>query len=181
MNGKIWVAALALPAVLIPRAAAQDVPLNLFSSLQSKATEHVEVTLDSGLLQLAAGFLSGKDPEDAKVKGILSGLKGIYVRTLTFAKEGDYSLSDIEKLRAQLKGWNEIVSVREAKENTGIFVKSDGQKIQGLVILSAEPTELTLVNIVGSIQPDQLKDLSGKFGIPDIGNVADKAGKKKEE
>ena len=177
MTGRIWWAALMLPAV----AAAQDVPLNLFSSLAGKAAEHVEVNLDGSLLQLAARFLSGKDPDEAKVKDLLNGLKGIYVRSLTFKNPGEYSMSDVERIRSGLKGWAEIVSVRKAGENTGVYLKTDGQKVQGLVVVSAEPLELTLVNIVGTIQPEQLKDLSGKFGIPDLGDIGQKAGKKKEE
>ena len=50
-----------------------------------------------------------------------------------------------------------------------------------MVILAAEPTELTLVNIVGSIRLDQIAELSRKFGIPDLGDAGHKAGQKKEE
>lgn len=171
-----------LAALLLPALAwAQDVPLDLFSALLPKATEHVEVTLDSGLLQLAAGLLSSKEGDQAKAKELISGLKGIYVRSLTFSKPGEYSRADVQKIQAQLKGWNQIVNVHEANEDTGIYIKTDGQRIQGVVILAAEPTELTLVNIVGSIRLDQLKDLSGKFGIPDIGDAGQKADQKKEE
>ena len=177
MNTKILAAAILLAAA----ARSQDVPLDLFSGLMPKATGHVEVTLDASLLQMATRFMSGKDPDEAKAKSLIAGLKGIYVRSLTFAKPGEYSRADVEKIRAQLKGWSPIVSVHEADEDTGIYVKTDGEKIQGLVILSAEPTELTLVNIVGSIKPEDLKELGGKFGIPDVGDLADKAGQKKKE
>jgi len=34
------------------------------------------------------------------------------------------------------------------------------------VVLVAEPRELTIVSILGSISPDDLRDLSGHFGIP---------------
>ena len=176
MTTKIWA------AILLPVFAwAQDVPLDLFSSLIPKATEHVEVDLDGSLLQLAAGLLSNKEEDEAKIKELISGLKGIYVRSLTFAKPGEYSPADIDKIRAQLKGWNQIVNVHEAEGDTGIYVKTDGQKIQGVVILSAQPTELTLVDIVGTIRLDQIKELSGRFGIPDLGDAGQKAGQKKEE
>jgi hypothetical protein len=176
MTNRLWT------VLLIPAAVwAQDVPLDLFSSLLPKAAGHVEVTLDGSLLQLAAGFLSGKDADEAKVKTLLAGLKGIYVRSLTFAKAGEYSRADIEKIRAQLKGWNQVVNVHEAEEDTGIYIKTDGQRIQGLVIFSAEPTELTLINIVGTVRLEDLRDLSGRFGIPDLGDVGQKAGQKKEE
>jgi hypothetical protein len=174
MISKIWVAVLALPAVL----AAQDVSLNMFTALAAKAKEKVEVNLDGALLQMAGKFLSDKKPEEAKVKSLVGGLKGIYVRSFTFAKPGEYSTADIDQIRAQLKGWSEVVSVHGDKENTGIYLKTDGQKVQGVVILAAEPLELTVVNIVGTIDPDQLKDLSGQFGIPDLSGIGQKAGQK---
>jgi uncharacterized protein DUF4252 len=179
MNSRLWVAAVTIAGV----AAAQDIPLNLLESLGPKAAETVQVNLDGSLLQMAAKFLNDKDGDEAKVKNLLNGLKGIYVRSYKFEKAGEYSTADIDKMRAQLKGWNEIVTVRSAKENTGIYLKTDGQKVQGLVVLAAEPMELTVVNIVGTIQPEQLAELSGKFGIPDLGDAAKKAGsqKKKEE
>ena len=174
MISKMWVAVLTLPAIL----GAQDVSLSMFTALAAKAKEKVEVNLDPALLQMAGRFLNDKKPDEAKVKGLLGGLKGIYVRSFTFGKAGEYSAADVDQIRAQLKGWSEVVSVRGATESTGVYLKSDGQKVQGVVILSAEPLELTVVNIVGSIDPDQLKDLSGQFGIPDLRGIGQKAEKK---
>jgi hypothetical protein len=176
MINRIWCVALLWPAL----AAAQDIPLDLFASLAPKGTETVEVNLGGTMLQLAARFLSGNDPEEAKVKTLLGGLKGVYVRSYTFKKPGEYSMSDVDRVRGQLKGWTRVVNVQNAEETTGIYLKSDGQKIDGLVVLAAQPLELTLVNIVGSIRLEDLKDLSGKFGIPDLGDLGNKASKKKE-
>src|SRR6266536_738377 len=108
MISKLFFAALALPALL----SAQDISLGLFSALAPKAVEKVNVSLDGALLQLAAGFLDKSDPEEAKVKGLVGVLKAIYVRSLTFAKAGEYSNADIKGIRGQLKGWSEIVSVQ---------------------------------------------------------------------
>ena len=35
-------------------------------------------------------------------------------------------------------------------------------------MVSAEPKELTIVSIVGEIDPEQLGELGGRFGIPKI-------------
>jgi hypothetical protein len=161
---KCW-RVLGAAVLFVFRAAAQDVPFDIFSSLAPKASEHVDLNLDGSLLQFATAFLDN-DPQAAKVKELLAGLKGIYIRSYTFAAPGAYSASDVERIRTQLKGWSEVVSVHDASETTGIYLKTEGQKIAGLVVLAAEPKELTLINIVGSIRPEQLKDLSGKFGIP---------------
>ncbi len=140
--------------------------------LAAKASEVVDVTMDANLLQLASRFLSDKDADDAKVKKLIGGLKGIYVRSFEFEKAGEYQDSDVEPVRAQLRPpvWSRIVGVRSQKsgENSEVFVKTESGKIGGLAILVTEPKELTIVSIEGTIDPDQLSELGGHFGIPKV-------------
>ncbi len=141
-----------------------------FEKLASKASEVVEVTLDAQMLQFAARFLSTKKPEEAKVKQLVAGLKGIYVRSFEFEQEGAYSKADIDAIRNQLKPpvWQRMVTVRSLKsgEDADVYVRMEGDKPAGLLVIAAEPRELTVVNIVGAIDPEQLSDLGGHFGIP---------------
>ena len=140
--------------------------------LAAKASEVVDVTLDANLLQLASRFLSDKDADDAKVKKLVGGLKGIYVRSFEFEKAGEYQDSDVEPVRAQLRSpaWSRIVGVRSLKsrENSEVYVKTENNKIGGLAIVVTEPKELTIVSIEGTIDPDQLSELGGHFGIPKV-------------
>jgi hypothetical protein len=140
--------------------------------LAAKASEVVDVTMDANLLQFASRFLSDKNADDAQVKKLIGGLKGIYVRSFEFEKAGEYQDSDIEPVRAQLRSpaWSRIVGVRSRKsgENSEVYLKTESGKIGGLTILVTEPKELTLVSIEGSIDPDQLNQLGGHFGIPKI-------------
>lgn len=149
---------------------------------EAKAVETVEVTLDKSLLQLAAKFLSSKKPDEAKVKELVAGLQGVYVRRFEFEKEGVYSPADLEALRSQLRtpGWSRIVGVRSLKggDNVDVYISNTESKINGLAIIAAEPKELTVVNIVGSIDLDKLSELEGQFGIPKLGiKVETKTGK----
>jgi Domain of unknown function (DUF4252) len=151
--------------------------------LAAKASEVVDVTMDTNLLQLASRFLSDKDPDQAQVKKLVAGLKGIYVKSFEFEKAGEYLDSDIEPLRSQLHSpaWSRIVGVRSRKsgENSEVFLKSEGNKIDGLAILVTDPKQLTIVSIEGSIDPDQLKELGGHFGIPKIESDSPTKGGKK--
>src|SRR5688572_19819914 len=67
-----------------------------FAALADKASESVNVTLDSSLLGIGCRFLSAADPEEAKVKKLCTGLRGIYVRHYTFDKDYAYPRADIE-------------------------------------------------------------------------------------
>jgi hypothetical protein len=152
---------------------AQDItiPLNV-EKLAARAVEKVNVNVDGPLLQLAGKFLSQDDPEQKAVKGLIGNLKGIYVRSFEFANEGEYSDADVDALRRQLKSppWTPMANVRSAKggDNVDVFLRMENEKIAGLVVIAAEPKELTIVNIVGPIDLDHLASLSGNFGIPKV-------------
>jgi hypothetical protein len=153
-----------------------------FEQLQTKAEETVEVNLDGNMLAIAKKFLSDNDPEQAEAKKILDGVRGIYVRVLKFKKDGEYSIADVEKLRNNVKapGWQRIVDVRSSGakgDNAGVFMKTDGNEIQGILVLAAEARELAIVNIVGNIQPEQIRKLSGMGlpGLSEAGKAMEKA------
>jgi hypothetical protein len=143
-----------------------------FAALADKASESVNVTLDANLLGMACRFLNAKDPEQAAAKKLCTGLTGIYVRHFEFDKDFAYPKVDIDGVRRQLSapGWSRIVEARSNKENTNVdvFVLIDGGKAQGMSIIASEPREFTIVNIVGSIDLEQLHDLEGKFSIPNL-------------
>ena len=154
-------------------AGGQDVkiPVNI-ERLAAKAVETVNVTVDGALLQLAGKFLSSNDPEQKQIKTLIGNLKGIYVRSFEFANEGEYTEADVESIRSQLRGsdWARIVNVTSKKggDNVDVAYKMDKGKIAGLVVIAAEAKELTIVNIVGPIDLDQLSSLGGQFGIPKV-------------
>jgi hypothetical protein len=160
-------------AFSLPLFALSDItmPVNL-DKLAARATESVDVNLDASMLQLASKFLSKDDADEARVKNLVSKLKGVYVRSFEFDKEGQYSMSDVESIRSQLKTpmWSRIVGVKSLKgENSEIYLKKQGDQIGGLVVIAAEPRELTVVHIDGPINPEDLTELQGHMGIPKIG------------
>lgn len=161
-------------ALAIPAWAAGGIqfPMDL-DNLAARATESVNVTLDASMLHLASDFWGNNDPDQAKVKHIVSKLKGVYVRSFEFDKPGQYSMSDVAKIRAQLKKpeWTPIVSVQSKGEHTEIYIKKNGDQVGGLVVLDAEPKELTIVDIDGPIDPKELSELGGHMGIPKIGKA----------
>jgi Domain of unknown function (DUF4252) len=135
--------------------------------LADKAKSVVDVTLDGPLLRMAAKFLSSSDPDERAARDVVQKLQGIYVRSYQFEHEGEYDMAVVDRARAQVASWKRIVTVTEKhRENTGVYVNMRGEDVIGLAIISTEPRELTLVNIVGPIDLDKLSQLEGQFGIP---------------
>jgi hypothetical protein len=167
-------AALALFGAAGASAAEPDGKLVLpdLTALSKHATDSVDVTLDPGLLSLAAGFLNGDDPHDAAVREVIAGVKGIYVKSYSFDRDFAYSLTALDSVRQQLAGphWQRIVQVHSGKERSSvdIFICQVQGQAHGLAIVAAEPRELTIVNIVGAIDLAKLHKLEGHFGIPKL-------------
>ncbi len=138
--------------------------------LAAKAQEVVDVNLDGPMLQMAKKFLSDDKQEEADAKGLIEGLTGIFVKSFEFDKEGEYSQEDIDAIHSQIPSgvWSRIVGVRSrrSKENVDVFVRMVENKMAGMVVIAAEPTELTVVNLVGVIDVEKLNKLEGQFGIP---------------
>jgi hypothetical protein len=138
--------------------------------LSARAKGTVNVTLDGALLQLAGQFLNSSDSDERVVKEIISKLRGIYVRNFAFAREGEYTDADLNEVRSQLKSpaWTRLVDSRDENDHMQIFVRAENSTLGGVVILAAEPMQLSIVSIDGAIDLKQLSKLSGKFGIPNV-------------
>jgi hypothetical protein len=140
-------------------------------NLARKAKDTTEVTLDGALLKLAARFLSDKDGDEAKARAALSGIDGIYVRSYRFDHDAVYSDADLNALRAPYRApdWSRIIGVhaRDSGDNADVFFKVTANgMLNGVAVISAGPSQLTMVSITGLIDPAQLIDLGGRFHIP---------------
>jgi Domain of unknown function (DUF4252) len=157
-------------------AQAQDpakIDMSHLDKFADRADKVIDVTVDGQLLRLAASFLNEKrSPDEGKIKELILGLKGVFVKRFEFEKEGEYTMGDVESIRSQLNapGWSRVANVRSKREgNYDVVIMSEGSVIRGLAVLAAEAKAFTVVNIVGPIDLAKLSELEGKFGIPHFG------------
>jgi hypothetical protein len=161
---------LTLPAV------AQDLqpnfPVELDKKLAARASDVNEVTMNKTMLKFASQFLDSKDKDDVQAQRLIQNLNAIYVRSYEFSEPGQYTPEDLKTIRQQFLGpdWNPMVKVRSKKGegDTDVYVKMVGNEVKGMFVLDAEPKELDMVYISGSIRPEDLKQLSGNFGVPNL-------------
>jgi len=179
MKRAILVLGIVTLATVIPLSAQIQIGLD---QLAAKAKESTDITLDGAMLQMASKFLAGGKSDDSKAKNLLANLKAITVKNFEFAQEGQYRQEDLDPIRAQLKapGWAKIIGNRSDTESSEIYTKSDGARITGFAILAAEPKELTVVYIEGTLDLADLAQLGGRFGIPP-GVVPDGKGKRNKD
>jgi hypothetical protein len=156
----------------VATAMAQGAKLQLdqLDLLANRATETIDVKLDEHLMQTTAKIFQGKDTDNAEIRDLLKNVKGIYVKSFSFEKENEYSPAEVDSVMSQLRGgsWSKIVGVRSKKDgdNVEVYLMTIGDEIGGLAVVSMEPKEFTVVNIIGPINLDKLTQLEGSFGVP---------------
>lgn len=164
-----------LLALLATTASAQDahIQMSQLDRFNDMADKVISVDVSESLIHLALSALNpNRSPNEAKIKDILAGLKGVYVKRFEFDKEGAYTPADVEYIRSQLNGpgWVRVAGVRSKREGSyDVVMMYEGTIIKGLAVLAAEPRALTVVNVIGAIDVTKLRDLEGKFGIPGFG------------
>lgn len=155
-------------------AKAQDSRLQMahLDHLAAKASQTVDVNIDERLIRLAAKVFSDTDADEREVKKLVTGLKGIYVKSFEFDADGQYAPADVESIRSQLRGpaWTRLVNVTSKKDGAlEVYLLMNGEQVGGLAVLHTDDRELTVVNIVGPVDIDKLAKLEGQLGVPDLG------------
>ena len=117
-----------------------------------------EVNLSLGSLTIGTARWVIDADEDPEIDALLDDVEG--VRLSIYKVEGNSAIfkdSFVEtqtNLRAD--GWQHIIRVNDDKsaDYSLMFIKSNGEVIDGLVVLSLSDDKAIFVNIIGNIQPD---------------------------
>jgi hypothetical protein len=143
----------------------------------------VEIDIEGPLLRMIAATAKEDDPGFASV---MAGLKAIQVQV--FPMKG----ADAGAVKARIdravhwlegRGWKSMVRVRDQGQETYIYLKQTGDRIDGLTLLSLDPKdEAVVINIVGRIDPAQIGQLAQKLNVPQLKKIpARGSGAKKPE
>ena len=178
------VVALIISAAFVAKAQDSRIQMGSLDHLASKASQTVDVNIDERLIRLAVKLFKDDDADEKEIKKLVTGLKGVYVKSFEFDSDGQYAAADVESIRAQLRGpgWSRLVNVTSKKEgNLEVYLLLNGEQIGGLAVLHTDDRELTVVNIVGPVDLDKLAQLEGQLGVPDLGIEPQKPKTKNDE
>jgi hypothetical protein len=139
--------------------------------LEKKADEVVEVNLEGESLEQGSRLLSIRQGVSAPVKSLLSGLKGIYRRTYRFATGGDgYEDADVASIHKRMtgEGWAPVIKAQDnsKRESVTVYSYTEGENVTGVTVVSSDPSEVTVVNIVGPVDLQTLIEAGKSFGVP---------------
>ena len=147
--------------------------LDSLEKLTPRADETVNIEIDGILIKFAGSILSDEDADERAVKELVSGLRGVYVRSYEFKTAGQFADADVAALREQLRapGWSRVMDVKSRGLDFGdaeVYLATAGGRVEGFALLVVEPKELTVVNIVGSLDLDKLRRLGDTLNLPHI-------------
>lgn len=171
MRQPLIVLLLIIAPVMVANAQDPRIQIASLDHLAAKASTSVDVNVDERLMRMAAKVFSDQDADERKVKKLVEGLKGIYVRRFEFDTSGQYTAADLESIRTQLRGpgWTRMVNVTSKKDgDLEVYLLFHGEQVNGLAVLHSDEKELTVVNIVGPVDLDKLAQLEGQFGVPEL-------------
>lgn len=126
----------------------------------------LEISIHEPLIGLVASAVSESESELAE---LLRGLESIRLRSFPI-EEGDGER--VRKRTAELgrrleaSGWESIVVVRGEEEDVQILLRTAEGRIAGMMLFAVEAeASVTLVNIVGSFDPEELGRLGRSFDL----------------
>lgn len=112
-------------------------------------------------------FMSAATKDDPVAAKLFKGLQGVRINVYSTAGQTGPAMEQLTKVKDILMNddWEPIVQVKESDEEVQIFMKLDGEAIQGLVVMAVDGDEAVFINILGMIDPSQLSEVMEKFDV----------------
>ena len=134
----------------------------------------VQISVGASLLGLVSSLSASEDPEAAELFKRLNG-----VRVNVFETDGmaDGAVDLVKDVSARLgdHGWESVVTVNSNDEQVRVFMMINDDQVEGITVMAVEETEAVFVNVIGSINPEELGRVMENFDIELDGHGDDSA------
>ena len=123
----------------------------------------VRVNVGGFLLSLMSKAAKN-DPEAA---AILEGLEGVRINVYSTGGEVLPAIDQLQNAKNMLsnQNWEPIIQVNEDRQNVQVFIKANGEGVQGLTVMAVDADDAVFVNILGSIDPENLGAIMDQFDV----------------
>jgi len=175
MKPSLWGVILAVGAAAAPAVRAQweelealpgYFPLEELAIVDAEALT-IEINLTAPMLRMVAAFAGEAEPELA---ALVEGLQAVRVRS------GELGEGEAAGVRSRFqtagrwldeRGWTPMVKVRDGNEEVLIYSRLDeAGAVEGMTILALEGSEITVVNLIGRLDPEQLGRIASGLDLP---------------
>lgn len=140
-----------------------------FAGLEEKADEVVKVNLWGRSLEQAKRLLGLRKNVTGSMRSFVNGLTAVYRRTYRF--RGDQANEeDVEPVHKRLAsdGWVPLIETADRRKPGALSVYSyyEDEEVAGMTVVSSEPSEVTVVKILGPVNFEALSAIGNGMGLP---------------
>jgi len=174
LNSTLWLAivvmtALQLASCGITAPRSNEGYANLDSPGMNDTDRTMALSLGPTTLRFAARFLD----DEPETQALLRSLDGVRIRTYEVHGDSSRIVRNFEHMGGKLldDGWDPVMLVREDDELVQMYAKSSSEGIYGLTIVSADDSEVVVVNVMGDIDPVYYRDVMLALDIDDAPEV----------
>jgi hypothetical protein len=134
----------------------------------------VQFSVGASLLGLVSSLSASEDPEAAE---LFKRLNGVRVNVFETDSMADGAVDLIKEVSSRLSnlGWEAVVTVNSNDEQVRVFMMIDDSQVEGITVMAVEDTEAVFVNVIGSINPEELGRVMENFDIELDGHSDDSA------
>jgi len=123
----------------------------------------VMINLGGSILRFVGG-MTKDDPESA---ALLQQLKGVRINVYSIEGQPEAALKSLKDTKSLLQDarWEPIVQVNDDGDQAQVFVKLNGETMEGLTVMAVDEEEAVFINIIGQMDPAQLSQVMDNFDV----------------
>jgi len=142
---------------------------NLDSPGMNDTNRTFGLSIGPTMLWFAARFLN----DEPETQALLRSLQGVRVRIYEVYGDIDRINRNFERMGGKLldDDWEPVLLVREEGELVQMFIKTSSEGIRGMTVVTADETEVVVVNIMGDIDPVYYSDVMLALNVDDAPEV----------
>jgi len=124
----------------------------------------VEIAVGQSLLGMVSAFAASEDPE---VAALFKRLQGVRINVFATKGLSAGALDHVKLVSSRLSalGWEPVVKVNSADEQVRIFMKINGDAVDGITVMAVEKDEAAFINVIGNLNPTELAKVMDNFDV----------------
>lgn len=124
----------------------------------------VNISIGGALLGFVGALARNEDPQ---ASAIFSKLKGVRVSVYATGGDAAAALDQVSRVKKNLSAlqWSPVVQVNEEGQQVQIFMKMNGEVMDGLTLMAVDGEEAVFINVIGQLDPEELGQLMGRFNV----------------
>ena len=110
------------------------------------------------LIRIAIWAMDEDEPETAE---LLRSIEGVRIRIYEIDGDAERVAGRVSRMSTQLRedNWQPVMLVKEDEEQTHMLMRSEGDRIMGITLITSDAEEAVVINLKGHLDPQHCGDV----------------------